>query len=152
MSTSRTVVIAIDDSNHSGYAFDFYVDNVYKQGDRIVLVHVPEYGSLITTPSLLTDPNIVYDLLKESEMKTQELVQKYSAKMKERQLSGHVKQQCGKPGEAIIEATKEEGAAMLILGSRGMGLVRRTFLGSVSDYCIHHSHIPVIVCRNKSLK
>lgn len=68
------------------------------------------------------------------------------------QLRGHVKQRCGKPGEAIVEATKEEGASMLILGSRGMGLVRRTFTGSVSDYCIHHSHVPVIVCRNKTPK
>lgn len=68
------------------------------------------------------------------------------------QLSGHVKQQCGKPGEAIIEASKEEGASMLILGTRGMGLVRRTLVGSVSDYCLHHSDVPVLICRHKTPK
>ncbi|XP_053375230.1 uncharacterized protein LOC123534277 [Mercenaria mercenaria] len=87
MPSQRTVVIAVDDSEHSESAFDFFLDNVYKEGDRIVLVHVPEYGDLLTTPSLLTDPNIVYGLLKESEEKTQELVEKYSVKMKGRQVS-----------------------------------------------------------------
>jgi nucleotide-binding universal stress UspA family protein len=34
---------------------------------------------------------------------------------------------------------------MLIIGSRGMGAFKRTFLGSVSDYCVHHCHCPVII-------
>ena len=66
-------------------------------------------------------------------------------------LSGIVKQQCGKAGEAIVGVTKSEGAALLVLGSRGMGYMRRTLLGSVSDYCVHHCKIPVIVCRNKDI-
>lgn len=152
MAHTRSVVIAIDDSEHSEYAFDFYAENIHKEGDRMILVHVPEYSNIISTSSLLTDPNIVSDLLRDSEERISDLVEKYSKKMKEKHLSGHVKQQIGKPGEAIIEATKEEGAAMLILGTRGMGRLRRTFTGSVSDYCIHHSDIPVIVCRHKEKK
>lgn len=150
MSQHRTVVIAIDDSFHSEFAFDFYVENVYREGDRIVLVHVPEYSNILSTSSLLTDPNIVSDLLKDNEERVRDLVEKYSSKMKECHLSGHVKQQCGKPGEAIVEAAKEEGASLLVLGTRGMGLLRRTFTGSVSDYCLHHSDIPVLVCRHRA--
>lgn len=52
----------------------------------------------------------------------------------------------GKVGEAIVSAAKEERADLIILGTRGMGRVQRTFLGSVSDYVLHHSHIPVLVC------
>ncbi|XP_053375226.1 universal stress protein in QAH/OAS sulfhydrylase 3'region-like isoform X2 [Mercenaria mercenaria] len=149
MSVHRTVVIAIDDSFHSEFAFDFYVKNVHREGDRIVLVHVPEYSNVLSTSSLLTDPNIVSDLLKDNEERVSDLVEKYSMKMKECNLRGHVKQQCGKPGEAIVEAAKEEEASMLILGTRGMGLIRRTFTGSVSDYCLHHSDIPVLICRHR---
>jgi nucleotide-binding universal stress UspA family protein len=60
-----------------------------------------------------------------------------------------VKQMLGKVGEAIVEAAKEENAHLIIVGTRGMGKVRRTFLGSVSDYCIHHAGVPVLVCRHK---
>jgi nucleotide-binding universal stress UspA family protein len=51
----------------------------------------------------------------------------------------------GKPGELIIKNCEEEHANIVVLGSRGQGAVRRTFLGSVSDYIVHHSHAPVCV-------
>ena len=63
------------------------------------------------------------------------------------QLTGKMKQMSGKPGEAIIEAAVEENADMIIVGTRGLGKVKRTFLGSVSDYCVHHSPVPVLVCK-----
>ena len=52
----------------------------------------------------------------------------------------------GKPGEAICCALKESEIDLVVMGSRGMGAIRRTFVGSVSDYVLHHSHIPVIIC------
>ena len=51
-----------------------------------------------------------------------------------------------KPGEGIINAAKEENPALIITGSRGLSKLRRTFLGSVSDYVIHHAPCPVLVC------
>jgi len=50
-----------------------------------------------------------------------------------------------KPGPAIIQAIKDHKANMVIMGNRGVGVLKRTFLGSVSDHVIHHSHIPVVV-------
>ena len=49
------------------------------------------------------------------------------------------------PGEVICKMAKDEGAQLIVMGSRGMGTLRRTFLGSVSDYSVHHAHIPVII-------
>lgn len=51
----------------------------------------------------------------------------------------------GKAGEVICKFAQDENADMCIMGSRGLGTVRRTFLGSVSDYVVHHAHIPVAV-------
>lgn len=48
-----------------------------------------------------------------------------------------------------MKAAEEAHAQLVIVGSRGHGKVRRTLLGSVSDYVLHHSHVPVIVCRHK---
>lgn len=66
------------------------------------------------------------------------------------QLQGRLLEVNGKPGEAIIKVVKKERAILLILGSRGIGKVQRTIMGSVSDYCVHHSPVPVLVCRNKN--
>lgn len=43
-----------------------------------------------------------------------------------------------------------EKAVYVVVGSRGLGKIRRTFLGSVSDYVLHHSLVPVIVCKNEN--
>lgn len=50
----------------------------------------------------------------------------------------------GKPaGEVICKVCEEEKADLVVMGTRGQGVVRRTLLGSVSDYVVHHAHIPV---------
>ena len=53
----------------------------------------------------------------------------------------------GDPGEAIVAVGQKEKAVLIVCGTRGMGKLRRTFLGSVSDYVVHHAHCPVLVCR-----
>lgn len=54
------------------------------------------------------------------------------------------------PGIGICKAAEEVHAALIIVGTRGMGKLRRTFMGSVSDYILHHAHVPVLICRHES--
>lgn len=64
------------------------------------------------------------------------------------QIKGRVIQTSGDPGHGIVTAAAECGADFIVVGSRGMGTIRRTLLGSVSDYLVHHSKIPVFICRH----
>lgn len=65
------------------------------------------------------------------------------------QVGGKVKSVGGNAGEVIVKVAKDENATLIVTGTRGMGKIRRTFLGSISDYVIHHSPVPVLVCRHK---
>lgn len=58
----------------------------------------------------------------------------------------------GVPGEVICHVAKDEKADLIVTGTRGMGSIRRTFLGSVSDYILHHAHVPVLIARHKDHK
>lgn len=51
-----------------------------------------------------------------------------------------------RPGEGIIEAAEKEKADCIVMGTRGLDMVRRTLLGSVSDYVVRHSNVPVVIC------
>ena len=54
------------------------------------------------------------------------------------------------PGEGICKAAQEIHADLIVVGTRGLGKLRRTFMGSCSDYVLHHAHVPVLVCRHPS--
>lgn len=49
------------------------------------------------------------------------------------------------PGEGIVTIAEQEKADLIVMGTRGLDRIRRTLLGSVSDYVLRHSHIPVLV-------
>jgi len=49
------------------------------------------------------------------------------------------------PGKAIVDLAAEEGAAAIVVGSRGRGGIKRAVLGSVSDHLVRHAACPVVV-------
>ena len=55
---------------------------------------------------------------------------------------------CSNPGHGIIKRADEHKVDMIVMGTRGMGALRRTILGSVSDYVVHHAKIPVVICHH----
>jgi nucleotide-binding universal stress UspA family protein len=53
----------------------------------------------------------------------------------------------GRTSDEVIELAEELGAGLLVVGSRGMGTVKRILIGSHSEEIVHHAHIPVLVVR-----
>jgi nucleotide-binding universal stress UspA family protein len=49
----------------------------------------------------------------------------------------------GPPAEFLVD--RAEGGDLLVVGSRGRGAARSTFLGSVALHCVTHAHCPVVV-------
>ena len=61
------------------------------------------------------------------------------------QLKCRLIKESGAPGEAVCKVIKERKVDHVVMGSRGLGTVSRALVGSVSDYCLHHSSVPVSV-------
>ncbi|QYJ15454.1 Universal stress protein [Rubrobacter xylanophilus DSM 9941] len=58
----------------------------------------------------------------------------------------------GRPDAEIVEEAEELGASLVVTGSRGLGGIRRSLMGSVSDSVVRHAHCPVLVVRRKEEK
>jgi nucleotide-binding universal stress UspA family protein len=52
-------------------------------------------------------------------------------------------------GEEIVSLAEEVGAGLIVIGSRGLGGIRRALMGSVSDSVVRHAHCPVLVVRKE---
>ncbi|XP_048257558.1 universal stress protein in QAH/OAS sulfhydrylase 3'region-like [Haliotis rufescens] len=139
----RNVVIAMDGSDIALRAFDWYVKEIHRRHDHVIFVHCPEYRA--TLQSAMVESELA-SLLAEEAKRIKSMVAELGDKLKKAKIGGKVKCVYGTPGEVIVE---EEKADLIITGTRGLGSIRRTFLGSVSDYVVHHSNVPVLICRHQ---
>jgi nucleotide-binding universal stress UspA family protein len=55
----------------------------------------------------------------------------------------------GRVAPEIVGLAEEIGAGLIVLGSRGLGGIRRALMGSVSDSVVRHAHCPVMVVREE---
>ena len=53
------------------------------------------------------------------------------------------------PSDDVVRVAEEVGAGLIVLGSRGLGGVRRALMGGVSDSVVRHAHCPVMVVRQQ---
>src|SRR5215217_6333298 len=51
------------------------------------------------------------------------------------------------PDREVVHLSEDIGAGLIIMGSRGLGGVRRALMGSVSDSVVRHAHCPVMIVR-----
>eukprot|EP01135_Chromosphaera_perkinsii_P001510 Nk52_evm1s195 gene=Nk52_evmTU1s195 len=154
--THRNIVCCVDLSDEAKKAFDFTVKNVLKAGDHLTLVHTYEPPFPTGAPSYAgygvgviggigTD-----NANKEVQEKHAEYLRTFGQYCREADIKDFklilVR---GEAREELVHYTEKHSVDMLIVGCRGRGAVKRTFLGSVSDYLVHHAHCPVLVVRNE---
>ncbi|XP_068716352.1 universal stress protein Slr1101-like [Montipora foliosa] len=147
MSQTYLVLLPVDGSKHSDRAFDFYLQFIHRPEYTVGILHVNEASSstIIRIPlgSDITE-EAIENIVRAQWKKVDDLIDKYKKKCEQAQCSVFIETK-GKPGEVICRVAKEKNASLVVMGSRGLGTIRRTILGSVSQYVIDHAHIPVTV-------
>uniref|UniRef100_K1QYN7 COBW domain-containing protein 1 n=1 Tax=Magallana gigas TaxID=29159 RepID=K1QYN7_MAGGI len=91
------------------------------------------------------DKSLITNLIEGEETKVKKLAAKFEDLVKKYKIEGKIVRVNGEPGHGIIKVAEDEKAAMIVTGTRGMGTIRRKLLGSVSEYVIHHSPVPVLL-------
>lgn len=140
------VVVALDGSPHAERALDWGSDQARREGRPLVLAHAA--GSDLATANTWLVPAVpVVDLLAD--------VRAEAARMLAEAADGVLAKQ---PGLRVVTVAVDddarhlllelaERAHLLVLGSRGRGVVRSLLLGSVSAVVARHAACPVVVTR-----
>jgi nucleotide-binding universal stress UspA family protein len=53
----------------------------------------------------------------------------------------------GHPAEEIVDAAKELGVDLIVMGCHGLSTIGRLFLGSISDAVLRHAHCSVLIVK-----
>ncbi|VDN98657.1 unnamed protein product [Rodentolepis nana] len=145
----RHILFAVDASENAKNAFHWYLKYSRLPDDFVFFFHVFESPSL---PAIsLTNPGSIpieewSKILMARVDSAKHMEDDYISEARAVHLnSKFLSQPAAKIGDAIIKQAEKIGAHMIIMGTRGLGAVRRTLLGSVSDYVVHESPIAVTV-------
>ncbi len=52
---------------------------------------------------------------------------------------------CSSAGQMIIQCAENFNADHIVMGSRGLGVISRSILGSVSHFVLDHTKVPVTI-------
>lgn len=144
------VIIAIDDSVHSDHAVTWYLRNLHRDDNHIILLHVadPHLQPIYAARGMAIPREEFEMMVNDFKEKVNEIRKKYMDKLHKAHITKvRFLHKNGSPGPIICQAAADEHCQLVVVGTRGLGTVRRTILGSVSDYILHHSTVPVAICR-----
>ncbi|XP_064649573.1 universal stress protein Slr1101-like isoform X2 [Lineus longissimus] len=142
---TRRVILAIDASEHAERAFCYYFENIHRPDNEVIFTHSAEYPRMPFGQQIPTEQWEQEIAKKEKDMR--QLEESYTKKLTDAKVANRSRfVYHAKPGEAICHIAQEENADLIVTGTRGLGAIRRTVLGSVSDYVLHHAKVPVLIC------
>lgn len=133
------ILLATDGSEDAAQATEAAVDLAKKSGSELHVVHVWH-----DVPTSYRHGFVRSELKRQG----QEVLDEQIRQIEE--AGGTVTQthlREGRTSDEVIELSEELGAGLLVVGSRGMGTVRRLLIGSHSEEIVHHAGVPVLVVR-----
>ncbi len=143
------ILLATDGSEESAQAARMAAVLSEKTGSELHVVYVEP----LPHPYALSEATIYYPEMRDEVRQTanQEAREKLAAEVEKigatREVAGsHAR--IGHPDAEISHLAEEIGAGLIVVGSRGLGPVRRLLMGSVSSSVVRHAHIPVLVVRD----
>ena len=146
-SVNKYIFLCVDGSVHSVRAFDWFYDNFYQHDHVIGLVHV--YANPISHhANRMADVDSTYEVkLDERVDKSTSVLQRYIDMCKEKniQFKAFLQEKTESVGRTICNLVVSENPSCIVIGQRGLGAVKRTVYGSVSDFVMHQAHVPVLV-------
>ena len=145
------ILLATDSSEEAGLAANTAADIARVFGSELHVVHVEEYpAELIAAygPFTYIDVEAVQTMIEEAESEARKVLDEQVRHVEEAGGSvtrSYLRQ--GWPPQEIVKLAEEIGAGLIVMGSRGLGGMKRTLMGSVSDSIVRHAHCPVLVVR-----
>lgn len=157
MGKARAIGVGMDNSANSKSALRWAVDNLIDAEDCLILIHVQSPKSDHPKKQLFEDtgsPLVPLEEFRDINLSKQyglnpdpEVLDILDTVARSKGAKVVAKVYWGDPREKLCDAVDDLKLDCLVLGSRGLGVLRRILLGSVSNYVMVHASCPVTVVK-----
>ncbi len=144
---ARRIFLPVDNSETCKNAVRYYIENMAEERDEVFVVSIVE-PSCLSNPFALEELDPPPSLVEHVQATLQtsfEASQAVCLAFKEMIEKAGVRScraflhAAWNVGPAIVTSSQTHKADLIIMGTRGMGFLRRTFLGSAAHYVVHNS-------------
>jgi nucleotide-binding universal stress UspA family protein len=135
----RNIMVAVDGSKESKLALADAIELARDSNARLTVVHVAAPPPAMAR-STAAGAFAVSELEASHEPLLREAVEKVPDDLPVTMLLLK-----GAPAHAIVEAAKQYGIDLIVMGSHGRGRVGAALIGSVSQAVVHDSPVPVLI-------
>jgi len=151
------ILLASDGSESAAHATEVAVELSKKTHSELHVLYVGEDSTALLYPQAADTAWVVQEDLAPIEELGQQFEQLARQTLdaeveKVRAVGGTVAEvylRMGTPGAEVVDLAEELGVGLVVVGSRGLGGIRRALIGSVSDSVVRHAHCPVLVVRKE---
>lgn len=142
------LLVATDGSEEAASAVEAAIELAEATGAELHLVYVLQVDPPTPYPHAFAAERWESSLQKAKE-DARIYIEKQAEHLKtERGIEAGAHLKFGQAAHEIVELGEELGVGLLVVGSRGLGGIRRSLMGSVSDAVVRHAHSPVLVVRD----
>lgn len=147
------ILTPIDFSNISDHLIQYSIDFAKKFDAELFYIHVIDERTLFNTnynyfypdfiPPITIDQEFINKLKTTILKKFNSLLKKYNkSKLKINNII-----EVGIPNSIILETINRLEIDFVIIGNQGLTGLQQLFLGSTSDYIVHHAKVPVLIVK-----
>jgi nucleotide-binding universal stress UspA family protein len=143
------ILLATDGSEEAELAFASAAELSKKTGSELHVVYVGHMplASYESPGATTLDPGLSGRMHESAQQEARTMLDEQMQRVGHSGEIAEVHARIGKPDAEIVGLAEELGAGLIVLGSRGLGRLRRALMGSVSDSVVRHAHCPVLVVR-----
>jgi nucleotide-binding universal stress UspA family protein len=141
MNAFTNILVAYDGSEHSQKALDLAVKIAQCSEGKLKVLFVFD-----KVPTIFGDDETEH-FIERAMSKGRDILGAATAYLNETAVEFSTATVEGPAAEAILRVAQAEGCDLIVMGSRGLGMMQGLLLGSVSYRVLHHAQIPVLIVR-----
>ena len=147
-----TILMATDGSEEAQLAAKTAADLAKRTNSELHLIYVGYMPSIFyeSAGTMALDRDLHSRMEERAEEAVRNKLDQQVQKIKDAGIEvAAIHTRVGFPDAEIVGLADKLGAGLIVVGSRGLGRLRRALMGSVSDSVVRHAHCPVLVVRQE---